>query len=93
MFSRAVSVGRRLKAWKMNPMWSRRSWVSCLSLRPTSSVSPMVEEPELTVSRPAMQCMRVDLPEPEGPMMAVNSPWGKATLTSSRATTRVSPSP
>ena len=28
MFSAAVSVGTRLKDWKMNPMRSRRSWVS-----------------------------------------------------------------
>ena len=32
MFSAAVSVGTRLKAWKMNPMRSRRSWVSWRSL-------------------------------------------------------------
>ncbi len=93
MFSSAVRVGSRLNAWKMKPMWSRRSWVSCLSLRPTSSVSPIVEEPEETVSRPAMQCINVDLPEPEGPMMAVYSPSRKSTVTFSRATTRVSPSP
>ncbi len=30
--------------------------------------------PDVTVSRPARQCIRVDLPEPDGPMMAVNSP-------------------
>ena len=33
MFSRAVSVGSRLNAWKMKPILSRRSWVSCLSFR------------------------------------------------------------
>ena len=31
MFSAAVSVGSRLNAWKMNPIRSRRSSVSCLS--------------------------------------------------------------
>jgi hypothetical protein len=31
--------------------------------------------------------MRVDLPEPDGPMMAVNRPFSKATLTPRRATT------
>ena len=37
--------------------------------------------------------MSVDFPEPDGPMIAVYCPGGKATLTSSRATTRVSPDP
>ena len=34
----------------------------------------MATEPDVTVSRPARQCIRVDLPEPDGPMIAVNSP-------------------
>ena len=40
-----------------------------------------------------MQCMRVDLPDPDGFMMAVNRPVGIVTVTSSRATTAVSPWP
>ena len=40
-----------------------------------------------------MQCISVDLPEPEGPMMAVNRPRSKAQVTASSATTRVSPEP
>ena len=31
----------------------------------------MKTRPEVSVSSPARQCMRVDLPEPDGPMMAV----------------------
>ena len=31
MFSFAVSIGSRLKNWKMKPMCSRRSFVSCVS--------------------------------------------------------------
>ena len=45
------------------------------------------------MSSPAMQCMRVDFPEPDGPMMAVNSPAAKETETLSRAVTFVSPEP
>ena len=93
MFSSAFSVGSRLKAWKTKPTLSRRSWVSFLSFSPVSSVSPMREEPPEMVSSPAMQCMRVDLPEPDGPMIAVNSPCMNSTETRSRATTFVSPSP
>jgi len=40
-----------------------------------------------------MQCMSVDLPEPEGPMMAVKAPLPKLTETRSSATTCVSPRP
>ena len=38
MFSAAVSIGSRLKNWKMNPMWSRRSFVSAVSSRPPMSI-------------------------------------------------------
>ena len=37
--------------------------------------------------------MSVDLPEPDGPMIAVKRPAGKATLTPARACTAASPSP
>ena len=93
MFSRADSVGSRLNAWKMKPILSRRSRVSCLSLSEPSSVSPMRTDPEENVSSPATQCISVDLPDPEGPMIAVNSACWKAMETRSRATTRVSPWP
>lgn len=93
MFSATVSVGMRLKAWKTKPMRSRRSRVSLRSSRALRSVSPMRAEPEVRVSSPAAQCISVDLPEPEGPMMAVKRPTGKSTLTPSRALTSVSPLP
>jgi hypothetical protein len=93
MFSAAVRVGSRLKDWKTKPTLSRRSRVSCASVRLLSSVAPIRTEPLVTVSRPATQCIRVDLPEPEGPMIAVNSPRPNSTETSSRATTWVSPWP
>ena len=31
--------------------------------------------PVVSLSRPATLCISVLLPEPDGPMMAVNSPW------------------
>jgi hypothetical protein len=71
MFSSAVKVGSRLKAWKTKPILSRRRAVSRRSSSPVSSVSPIHAEPLVSVSSPAMQCMRVDLPEPDGPMIAV----------------------
>ncbi len=40
-----------------------------------------------------MQCSRVDLPEPDGPMMAPNAPVGNSTVTPSSARTSVDPLP
>jgi hypothetical protein len=37
-------------------------------------VSPSQTSPEVGVSKPARQCIRVDLPEPDGPMTAVKPP-------------------
>lgn len=93
MFSATVSVGTRLNAWKTKPTRSRRRRVSRRSSSVLNSVSPMKAAPEVRVSRPAAQCIRVDLPEPEGPMIAVKRPAGKPTLTPSRARTAVSPLP
>ncbi len=49
--------------------------------------------PSVSVSSPAMQCMSVDLPDPDGPMIAVNSPVPNSTDTWSSAVTVVSPLP
>jgi hypothetical protein len=93
MFSSAVSVGTRLKDWKTKPTSSRRIRVSSSSESPLSSVSPIQVRPELGVSSPAMTCISVDLPDPDGPMIAVNAPAVNPTVIRSMATTRVSPSP
>jgi hypothetical protein len=74
-------------------MRSRRSRVSAASSREEMSVSPTYAWPPVAVSRPASTCSRVDLPEPDGPMMAVNTPCGNPTDTWSRAVTAVSPLP
>ena len=46
MFSAAVSIGSRLKNWKMKPMWSRRSFVSSVSSRPLTSTPATVTSPD-----------------------------------------------
>ena len=53
----------------------------------------MCTEPDVSVSSPARQCMSVLLPEPDGPITAVNTPAGIPTVTSSRASTSVVPRP
>jgi hypothetical protein len=68
------SVGTRLKLWNTKPTRRRRSTVRAASSRLVMSVEPSHTRPEVAESRPAMMCMRVDLPEPLGPMIAVNSP-------------------
>jgi hypothetical protein len=93
MFSRASRTGSRLKAWKMKPTRSRRSWVSASSLREVSSVPSRTTVPAVGRSSPARRCISVDLPEPDGPMMAVKAPAGKSTVTPSSAVTAASPSP
>ena len=93
MFCSAVSAGSRLNDWKTKPTCPRRSMVSARSDRPDSSAAPILTDPEVGVSRPARQCIKVDLPEPEGPMMAVKWPLSKLTSTPSRAWTAVSPLP
>ncbi len=86
-------MGIRLKLWNTNPTWSRRTWVSSLSFNVVRSVPPMDTEPEVRESSPATQCISVDFPEPDGPMMAVKRPASKSTLTSSSARTSVSSEP
>ena len=93
MFSAAVSVGTRLNAWKMNPTLSRRARVLPFSSSAESSRSPSHTCPEVSESSPARQCMRVDLPEPEGPMMAVKTPAANSASMPSSARTSASPTP
>jgi hypothetical protein len=93
MFSAAVRVGSRLNAWKTNPSRSRRRRVRPRSSSALTSVPPTTSRPLLTVSSPARQCSRVDLPEPDGPMTAVSWPAAKPTDTWSRAVTVVAPRP
>ncbi len=93
MFSSAVSVGSRLKNWKMNPMLWRRSNVSFLSLSSAISVPSIDTVPDVGRSSPARMCMSVDLPDPDGPMTAANWPAGTSSETPFSASTAASPSP
>ena len=81
MFSSADSVGTRLNDWKMKPICSRRRSVNCFWFMEETSSPSTITLPDEGVSSPAMQCMSVDLPEPEGPMMAVISPRLNSTFT------------
>ncbi len=93
MFSSAVRTGSRLNDWKMKPILSRRSSVSFLSSSEAISTPSMTTEPLVGRSRPARQCISVDLPEPDGPMIAAYRPAAKPTVTPASAFTAASPSP
>lgn len=93
MFCRAVRVGSRLKAWNTNPTLSRRTRVSARSSSAPRSTLSISTHPEVTLSRPARQCMSVDLPDPDGPMTAEKLPRENATSMPSTARTALSPSP
>ena len=93
MFSSAVSIGSRLKDWNTKPMCRRRSFVSCLSGMSVMSWPPIFTRPSVGRSSPASRCMSVDLPEPDGPMTAVNWPTGTLREMPRSARTADSPSP
>ena len=93
MFSLAVSIGSRLKNWNTKPMWVRLNFVRGVSARVVIVVPAIDTSPVVGLSRPARMCMRVDLPEPEGPMTAVSLPRSISRVTPLSACTAVSPSP
>nr|BFF16483.1 hypothetical protein GCM10025730_00040 [Promicromonospora thailandica] len=65
----------------------RRSFVSRVRSRRPSGVPAIVTPPPSGRSRPAAICIKVDLPEPDGPMTAVNVPAGNTWVTPRRAST------
>ena len=87
MLPMADMVGRRLKRWKTKPMRARRILVRSASERREKSVPSMVTEPLVAGVRPPRMWKRVDLPEPEGPTMATNSPGQISKLTLRSAST------
>ena len=57
-------------------------------------LSPAITtSPDVGLSSPARMCIRVDLPEPDGPMTATSSPGRTTSETPRSASTAVSPSP
>src|SRR5262245_24954308 len=77
----------------MRPICRRRKIASFVWSRAQMSVPSTSTWPELGVSTPPRMCSRVDLPEPEGPTMATNSPFSTVKLTPSMALICVSPFP
>ncbi len=72
MFFRMVILGNRLKCWNTMPIWRRTASISVLAS--VITVPSKVMEPEVGVSSRLSERRKVDLPEPEGPMMTTFSP-------------------
>lgn len=77
----------------MKPICSRRVMVSVGSLIRLSSMVPMSTRRVDGLSSPAAHWIKVLLPEPDGPMMAVKLPSGNCSLISRSAATVCRPLP
>ena len=85
MFCSTVLWGKRLKCWNTMPIFCRWRLMSTdLSARSTPSkmICPAVGSSSRFSDRSS-----VDLPEPEGPIMATTSPWLMSRLQSFSAFT------
>ncbi len=67
-------VDTRLKPWKMKPISSRSSLVVARVLRSSTRRPFSQTSPESGSSRQPIMWSIVDLPHPDGPMMATISP-------------------
>jgi hypothetical protein len=85
-FSSAVRFGRRLCSWNTMPTWRARKWLRSDSR--ARSWPATTRLPESGRSSAAIRCTRVDLPQPEGPMMATCSPPATDRLMPSSAVMR-----
>ncbi len=91
MFASAVVRGIRLKLWKMKPILRLRTRERSPSSSSRTSTPSSQYQPRLGTSRQPMMFISVDLPEPDAPMMATNSPRATVSETPRRACTSTSP--
>src|SRR5882762_6046361 len=91
-FSSSVMRGSRLNDWKTIPTVSRRYRASSSGSNSARLRSRTRIAPEVGRSSPAIMLNSVDLPEPELPKRARNSPFSTVRETSSTARMTVSPS-
>ena len=73
-FRRAVVRARRLNCWKTNPILRLRIFASAFSSSRATCSPSSSYEPDVGRSRQPMTFISVDLPDPEGPMIATISP-------------------
>ena len=83
-------LSRRLKNWNTMPMCLRRIRARSSSVRPVMTSPSIVIVPSSGTSRPATRFSSVDLPQPDGPITATNSPAAMSRSTPRRARTGAS---
>src|SRR3989338_6289750 len=84
-FSKTVAFGKRLKAWKTNPISLLRTLASSVSSSSSITLLLNLYEPPLCFSKKPRICKSVDFPEPEGPIIATNSPSSMLSVASCKA--------
>ena len=92
-FSRAVRAGMRLKSWNTNPKVRRRSAATPAGAIVDSHLPSTITSPLVGVVRPPAMVSRVDLPDPDAPMIATSSPACTSRSTPDSAVIAVSPLP
>ena len=90
-FSNTVNSSIRLKLWKMKPIFPRRSAFSFASLQPATLRPSNQYSPDVGTSSSPRTDSSVDLPQPDGPVMATYSPAAISRSMRSRAVVRTSP--
>ena len=90
-FSKADWRGSRLKVWKTKPISLFLTAASSFSDISDTSCPFRMYLPVLGVSKQPTIFIRVDLPEPEGPMKATYSPLFTEMVTSFKASITSSP--
>ena len=85
MFSCTVSSSMRLKLWNTNPNMPLRNSFRFDSLQEDTSFPSSRYCPEDGLSNRPRMWSNVDLPQPEGPMTATNSPCPISIFTLSKA--------
>ena len=87
----AVSVGNKLNLWNTNPIFRRRMSVRFASDTLARSSPSIRMLPVVGLSKPPSRCKSVDFPQPDGPMIATNSPSCMSIFTPRRAVTLILP--
>ena len=77
-FSRTVSSGMRLKNWNTNPVLCAAGEGRLLVVEALMFTPSITTSPPLGLSSPPSRWRSVDLPDPDAPMMARNSPRSTA---------------
>ena len=81
-FSITLRVGKSWKNWKMMPTVRPRQGANCPSFKAWIAVSPMNTWPVVGRSMPVIMLISVDLPLPDLPITATNSPRSTCRLIS-----------